>query len=168
MCSCFISVWGLGSAVSFFKEENYLPLSLLVIWVFHREGNKPGVKWLPGSARGGGGGDWCLCFHWVWRGAGAQPASPLRFTGVGEHPRQPPSVLLSSVSPRNSHPRFPVFCLSPPPPLAISGEFFLTLQLAVPRQLPDPCASHQVTLPLTSSAHFSFSPCWDRVSHRLG
>lgn len=83
MCSCFISVWGLGSAVSFFKEENYLPLSLLVIWVFHREGNKPGVKWLPGSARGGGGGDWCLCFHWVWRGAGAQPASPLRFTGVG-------------------------------------------------------------------------------------
>lgn len=83
MCSCFISVWGLGSAVSFFKEENYLPLSLLVIWVFHREGNKPGVKWLPASACGGGGGNWCLCFHRVQRRTGAQPAPSLRLTGLG-------------------------------------------------------------------------------------
>lgn len=118
----------------------------------------------------------CQMTSWLspwWRRWGLVPLFPLGVTRsrgpacfsseihrCGEHPRQPPSVLLFSVSPRNSHPRFPVFCLFPPSrPPAISGEFFLTLQLAVPRQLPDPCASHQVTSPLTSSAHFSFSPC---------
>lgn len=136
MCSCFISVWGLGSAVSFFKEENYLPLSLLVIWVFHREGNKPGVKWLPGSARGGGGGDWCLCFHWVWRGAGAQPASPLRFTGVGNihgsHlqsccPLLAPEILTLGF-PYSACPSSP----PPPPPRLFLGSFSLLCSLQYP------------------------------------
>ncbi|CAO2642957.1 hypothetical protein LEMLEM_LOCUS26403, partial [Lemmus lemmus] len=31
-----------------------------------------------------------------------------------DHPRQPPPALLSSVSPRNSYPQFPAFCLSLP------------------------------------------------------
>lgn len=72
----------------------------------------------------------CQMTSWLspwWRRWGLVPLFPLgvmRSRGpacfsseihrCGKHPRQPPSVLLSSVSPRNSHPRFPVFCLSPP------------------------------------------------------
>lgn len=171
MCSCFISIWGLGSAGSFFKEENYLPLSLLFL-------SNLGIPQRSKQTR-------CQMTCWLslwWRreGTGAFvsvgrvwqscPASSLRFTRHGEYPvpLRPPSILLSSTSPWNPHTQFPFpTCPSPPhsPWLGwFPGSFSWPCSYQCPGSLPNPC----VFIPISPLLLFLFSPCWDRVSCRLG
>lgn len=84
------------------------------------------------------------CLSLWWRRWGLESLFPLGVTQSrgpacsssethrpGDHPRQPPSVLLSSVSRRNSHPQFPVFCLSLPTWLC-PGRFSLLCSLQCP------------------------------------